>query len=75
MENLFCLKTASCELLSYVASNLVKEFVEFSFEEFEVGLFVIVSGDNYTLDYFADAFVCNCDASSEYQVIRYNKIN
>ena len=75
MENLFCLETDSCELLSYVASNLVKEFVEFSFEEYEAGMFVIVSRDNYSLDYFSDEYVCSCDASSEYRVIRYNKTN
>ena len=68
MKNLFVLKSNDCELLAFVAGNLVREEIEFSFEEVEQGEFALTSEDSYSLDYFADEFVCNCDASSKYQV-------
>ena len=68
MKNLFVLKSSERELLAFVAGKLVKEDIEFSFEEVEEGEFALTSEDSYSLDYFADEFVCNCDASSEYQV-------
>lgn len=68
MENLFILKSNEHELLVFVAGRLVKEEIEFSFKEIETGDFVLISEDSYSLDYFANEFVCNCDASVEYQV-------
>ena len=68
MKNLFVLKSNERELLAFVAGKLVKEEIEFSFKEVKEGEFALTSEDSYSLDYFADEFVCNCDASSEYQV-------
>lgn len=68
MKNLFVLKSDDCELLAFVAGKLVEEEVEFSFTKVEEEEFALTSEDSYSLDYFADEFVCNCDASSEYQV-------
>lgn len=74
MKNLFVLKSNDCELLAFVAGKLVKEDIEFSFEEVKEGEFALTSEDSYSLDYFADAFVCNCDASSKYRITQFKPL-
>lgn len=65
MDNLFILKSESLELLSFVASNLVKECIDFSFSSDDCTL---NSSDSYSLDYFADEFCCNCDCCAKYEL-------
>ena len=68
MEGLFILRSDSRELLSFVAGKLVTEEIEFSFEEVSKYMFALTCRDCYSLDYFADMFVCDVDSSADYEV-------
>lgn len=64
----FALTSDCVELLLYVAQKLVFNEVSFTFVHNSSESY-IESDDDESLDFYADGYRCDCDASAEYHIL------